>query len=210
MVSTQKSTRKQEYYRRDHLPHFDGGAIWQSVTIHIKNSLPVEIIKKIKHKLISLPIEERKIQKVRQLELYLDSKADTGPLKNTLYAQRVSETFLRFNGKLYDLAAFVVMSNHAHLLFRQKNNVELRDIITVIKSQSAKEINKLRGSAGSLWGYDYYDRYIRSIKHWYRVFDYIENNPVKAGLCDELGGYKASSAYYRTIGLLSKEKLSSF
>ena len=172
--------------------------------------MPVEVIRKVKLRLLNFPIEERKIQEVRQLERYLDLTAEKGILRNMLYAQAVSETFLRFNGKFYDLAAFVVMSNHAHLLFRQKNDVELCDIITVIKSQSAKAVNKLRGRTGSLWGYDYYDRYIRSVKHWYRVFDYIENNPVKAGLCDELGGYKASSAYYRTIGLLSKEKLSSF
>ena len=72
MVSTQKSTRKQEYYRRDHLPHFDGGAIWQSITIHIKNFLPVEVIRKVKLRLLNLPIEERKIQEVHQLERYLD------------------------------------------------------------------------------------------------------------------------------------------
>ena len=71
-MASKENQPNQEYYRRDHLPHFDGGAIWQSITIHIKNFLPVEVIRKVKLRLLNLPIEERKIQEVHQLERYLD------------------------------------------------------------------------------------------------------------------------------------------
>ena len=35
---------------------------------------------------------------------------------------------------------------------------------------------------GLVWQREYFDRYIRDDRHLLAVIDYIENNPVKAGL----------------------------
>ena len=40
------------------------------------------------------------------------------------------------------------------------------------------------GAAPALWQRDYWDRYIRNDRHLATVIDYIEQNPVVAGLCD--------------------------
>ena len=38
---------------------------------------------------------------------------------------------------------------------------------------------------GHFWMREYWDRYIRDEKHFHNVVDYIQGNPVKAGLCRE-------------------------
>jgi len=50
------------------------------------------------------------------------------------------------------------------------------------KGFTARSINRVLGRHGQLWQQDYWDRYIRDEKHYRKVRDYIEWNPVKAGL----------------------------
>jgi hypothetical protein len=49
---------------------------------------------------------------------------------------------------------------------------------------------------------DYFDRYIRNAKHHKKTIEYIENNPVKARLCERPEDYRFSSAWFRKHGLL--------
>jgi hypothetical protein len=42
--------------------------------------------------------------------------------------------------------------------------------------------NKLLGGTGAFWHADYFDRAIRDGRHFLAAVEYIENNPVKAGL----------------------------
>ena len=44
---------------------------------------------------------------------------------------------------------------------------------------------------------DYFDRYIRDEKHFASAITYIENNPVKAGLCRRPEDWAFSSAWFR-------------
>jgi hypothetical protein len=48
---------------------------------------------------------------------------------------------------------------------------------------------------GDFWMRDYFDRYIRDTEHFLKAFNYILNNPVKAGLCANYSDWKFSSAY---------------
>ena len=47
---------------------------------------------------------------------------------------------------------------------------------------------------GGFWQVDYYDRYIRNEEHYHRTVEYIEMNPVKAGICENREGWAFSSA----------------
>jgi putative DNA methylase len=51
------------------------------------------------------------------------------------------------------------------------------------KSFTAHQANRLLTREGAFWQADYFDRFIRDEEHYRRVIEYIENNPVKAGLC---------------------------
>ena len=44
---------------------------------------------------------------------------------------------------------------------------------------------------------DYFDRYIRNERHHVAAIAYVENNPVKAGLCRRPEDWPFSSAWFR-------------
>src|SRR5690606_13170090 len=90
----------------------------------------------------------------------------------------------------------VIMPNHAHVLLRAFENHSLSSIMKTVKSVTAHKINKLLGRSGPVWQPDYFDRYIRDQEHFARTVRYIENNPVKAGLCNAPEEWKFSSASF--------------
>jgi hypothetical protein len=60
---------------------------------------------------------------------------------------------------------------------------------------NAREGDLLLNRTGSqFWAKDYFDRRIRDSDHEERVTRYIENNPVKAGLCGCVEDWPWSSA----------------
>jgi REP element-mobilizing transposase RayT len=87
----------------------------------------------------------------------------------------------------YWLTAAVVMPDHVHLLLTpidQESNREfpLSKILQGMKGYSAREINKLRQSKGSLWLDENYDRIVRDHDEYLEKWNYLRNNPVKDGI----------------------------
>jgi len=68
-------------------------------------------------------------------------------------------------------------------------------ILQPMKASTGRLINKLRGVSGTFWNQESYDHWIRNGEEYCRVISYIDNNPVKAGLCREASHWKWSSAY---------------
>jgi REP element-mobilizing transposase RayT len=73
-------------------------------------------------------------------------------------------------------------------------NIEIGTIAHSIKSFTAHEANKILGRTGQFWQHEPFDRYIRNAKHYVSVIRYIEDNPVKAGLCARPEDWPFSSA----------------
>ena len=86
------------------------------------------------------------------------------------------------------------MPNHVHALIETKAGFPLEGVVHSWKSYTAKQINKILGRRGQVWEEDYFDRYIRDQKHLANEIDYIEQNPVKAGLVDKASEWPWSSA----------------
>ena len=93
------------------------------------------------------------------------------------------------------------MPNHIHYLLKPLKDVELEEITHSIKSYTAHEANKILKRKGSFWQEETFDRYIRNRKHFVNVIKYIENNPVKAKLCNKKEDWKFSSAYFKANDL---------
>ncbi len=74
---------------------------------------------------------------------------------------------------------------------------ELKDIMHSLKSYTSHEANKILLSEGQFWLEDYFDRYIRSEKHFRKTVEYSENNPVKAKLCKNPSDWPFSSAWFK-------------
>ena len=77
---------------------------------------------------------------------------------------------------------------------------ELEEIMQAHKSYTAHEANKLLKRKGRFWMPEYYDRMIRNQDHFDNARRYIENNPVKVGICKDPSDWPFSSAWFRKRG----------
>ncbi len=98
--------------------------------------------------------------------------------------------------------AWVVLTNHYHVLVKVSEFEALSDIFKQIHGRSSFEWNqedKLRGR--KVW-YRYSDRLIRSERHYYTTLNYIHYNPVKHGLVTSPYDWQWSSVnwYLETQG----------
>ena len=176
------------YYER-RLPHWhpDHAAIF--VTWRLHGSLP----RSAWEDRPELPAGKAFVAIDREL-----ATAATGPtwLKDERVAQSVVDA-LRFGEeslRLYRLHAWVLMANHVHLLIEP--NTELPRITRSIKSFSAKQANEILGRTGErFWQDESYDRWVRDQKEFGKIAQYVEFNPVAAGLVQRPEDWPWSSAY---------------
>jgi REP element-mobilizing transposase RayT len=118
----------------------------------------------------------------RQIDEWLDQGSGSCVLKDPANAKVVANALRHFDGNRYEIASFVVMPNHVHVLFRPLGEHALAEILKSWKGFTAREINKRIGKSGALWQDEYWDRLIRNERHFFRVAEYIRQNPVKAKL----------------------------
>jgi REP element-mobilizing transposase RayT len=94
----------------------------------------------------------------------------------------------------YDLHAFVVMSNHVHVLLTPR--IAVPKLLGSLKSITAKRANQILGLAGKpFWQEESYDRLVRDGAEFDRIRRYIEENQVRAGLVAQAADYRWSSAW---------------
>jgi len=96
----------------------------------------------------------------------------------------VTDSLHHFDGERYELACYVVMPNHVHLIVRpfDEDDKALSRITRSWKRHASREINKLYGLGERLWQDESYDRIIRDEEHLWRTVQYINRNPAKANL----------------------------
>jgi putative transposase len=91
------------------------------------------------------------------------------------------------------LHAFVVMANHVHLLATP--GVPVPKLTQSLKRFTAREGNRMLGVIGQpFWQDESYDRWVRNEREFERIANYIEMNPVNAGLCTTPEDFPWSSA----------------
>jgi putative transposase len=101
----------------------------------------------------------------------------------------------------FRLTNFCIMPTHLHLLIKPEANANLSVIMKWIKEISAKRWNFIHGATGHLWGDRYYARAIKHNEEYGAITEYIDQNPVTAGLTTSPEEWKASGAYYKKNGL---------
>ena len=96
--------------------------------------------------------------------------------------------------RYYNLYAVQVMPNHVHCILKPLQGIALPRILKGIKGVTARLINKLRGSSGSIWLDESFDRIIRDEEEFRQKLKYMYENPIRAGLVEnpeEYGGWYA-------------------
>jgi len=97
----------------------------------------------------------------------------------------VEVCLLQFDGKRYDIHAFVVMPNHVHVVIKPTPGYDLSIILQGIKGVSANRCNKLLRYKSTFWMDESYDHIVRDAKELRAFRNYIAKNPDKAGLQPE-------------------------
>jgi putative DNA methylase len=189
------SSHPRGWYSRGYLPHFDGGEIPQFLTYRLADSMPRELLKKWQTELENGEINDAEFR--RKIEIYLDQGYGSCYLREPSVAQIIETNLLRFDQIKYKLHCWTIMPNHVHLLLTPLADYSLSAVTHSCKSYAASAANKILNRKGRFWFPETFDRYIRNYEHFENTFNYIENNPVKAGLCDKPEDWRFSSAYHR-------------
>jgi putative transposase len=174
------------FYRR-RLPHWQPEGVPIFLTWRLFGSLPKQARE-------MMPLTEG--QRFVQLDRQLDS-ATSGPmfLKDSRVAAAVVETMWIASQKweLFELFAWVIMGNHVHVLLQPHQ--PLREITRAVKNTSGRRANLILGRTGQpFWQDESYDHWVRDGKQFDRIVQYIEWNPVKAGLVEQPELWPWSSA----------------
>jgi REP element-mobilizing transposase RayT len=185
------------WHSRGYLPHFDGRALPQFITLHLADSVPGTVIERWKQELDTQNSERDKGLLQNRIQKYADQGYGEAYLKDPRLAEMVQDTLLKDDGQQYRLSAWVVMPNHVHLLITRFDNYTLSDIMQSFKSITSHKANKTLRRSGQFWMLDYFDRYTRNAEHYRKTIAYIENNPMKARLCAKPEEYPFSSAWFR-------------
>ena len=112
---------------------------------------------------------------------------------------QVAEMMLSELGRLRDemgfaLLAYALMPDHLHLLIVPSESAVLSRIMQSVKGRFARLWNQRLSQVGGLWQPRYYESAVRTEAQLRRWIQYIDENPVKAGLAATPGQYRYCSA----------------
>ena len=129
-----------------------------------------------------------------RVDKYLDAGHGVCHLRDPDLADLVAGAIRFFEGQRYELRAWVVMPNHAHIVVWPMPNHRLSDVLHTWKSFTSHEINKrLPTKVVPFWQGESYEHLIRDDEDLHRCCHYTLMNPVNAGLCARLEDWKWSS-----------------
>jgi len=103
------------------------------------------------------------------------------------------ETVRRF----YQLHAWVIMPNHVHAIFQPQT--AMPTIMRWLKGRTSRVANQILGRTGTpFWQDESFDHWVRTAEELQYLIEYVENNPVKAGLVEAKERWRWSSAGWVT------------
>jgi hypothetical protein len=93
----------------------------------------------------------------------------------------------------YQQYAWVVMPNHVHAIIRPRD--AMPTIMRWLKGRTGRMANQILGRTGTaFWQDESFDHWIRSDAELRYLIEYVENNPVRAGLVEIKEQWRWSSA----------------
>jgi REP element-mobilizing transposase RayT len=96
----------------------------------------------------------------------------------------------------YRLYAWVIMPNHVHVVLQP--HIELASAMRWLKGRTSRVANQILGRTGTpFWQDESFDHWVRSNYELQCLIEYVERNPVKAGLVQIATQWPWSSAHTR-------------
>jgi len=211
-----KNLDYREYYRRN-LPHIQPRGATFLVNFRLANSLPAEVIEKLRTEADQLEKNLLRIKDSKEKLLLRDKaqrrlfakwddelhKSQSGPfwLKEDNVAEIVANAIHYHEGEWFDVEAYCIMPNHVHLVLTPYESSQIADysltkIMHNIRRNSANHANKVLGRTGSFWQHENYDHFARDESELERIIKYVLYNPVKANLVKEQQDWKWAYCKY--------------
>jgi REP element-mobilizing transposase RayT len=128
-------------------------------------------------------------------------RARSGPswLRDPRIARVVAEALLYGETvrRFYQLHAWVVMPNHVHGIFQP--HTAMPTVMRWLKGRTSRVANQILGRTGTaFWQDESFDHWIRSAEELQDLIEYVENNPLQAGLVEAKERWRWSSAGWAT------------
>jgi len=172
------------YHRK--LPHWRQEGATYFVTFHTQDSLPRTALDDLIRKrdewlrLHPSPRSDEHLKELSRLislrtEYWLHQGHGTCPFNHLEHRERMHKALLHFHGteeqrdrgedKRVELGAFVAMPNHAHIVVRPFEGIDLEDWLGSVKQFVSKRTPQKFKPNGNLWFRESHDRMIRDLKH---------------------------------------------
>jgi putative transposase len=107
-----------------------------------------------------------------------------------LWVDTFKDVVLQFKIKL---VAWVILSNHYHLLFMPTKGNDIGSLMKRLNGITSRKLNLLDGQQGRTVWYSYWDTCIRAERDFWTRFNYVHYNPVKHGYVDKPEDWEFSS-----------------
>ena len=198
------------FHFRGVLPHLKKEGDTYFVTFRQAGTLPKEVLLRFKQERDAIlqhamaakrPLTWQEREELFRLfsnrvDKYLDAGHGVCYLRDSTFADLVAGAIRFFEGQRYELHAWVVMPNHAHVVVWPMPGHSLSDILHSWKSFTSHKINKLLPTkVVPFWQSESYEHLIRDDDDLHRCCHYTLANPVNAGLCAEPHVWQWSSAH---------------
>ena len=107
----------------------------------------------------------------------------------------------------YEINAIVVLPDHIHMIITPETSTDYPKIVRAIKynfstklvgcdcyhTDEEQSLSRYRRGLKTIWQKRYYEHTIRDEKDYFRCLEYMQNNPVKHELVDNMKDWKYSS-----------------
>lgn len=100
----------------------------------------------------------------------------------------------------FDLCGYCLMSNHFHLLIKPEDDVPVGCILHSVLASPTNRFRKRHISVGHIWQGRSKTPLVQGNHHLLAVLRYIEANPLRAGIVEDLRDYPWSSYHVHACG----------
>jgi len=109
-------------------------------------------------------------------------------------AWEIMSDYLHLISKVFgiEVIAFVMMSNHFHLIC-QDPSLRLSEAMEFFMREVSREMLRRSGRINKLWGDTYRSSILLDISYFLHAHKYIYRNPVAAGICEKVEEYPWST-----------------
>ncbi len=95
---------------------------------------------------------------------------------------------------------FCVMGNHFHFVIQPGRGESLSAIMRWILSVFAMAYNRISNFTGHVWGCRFFSRIIAGLRNLVEVFEYIDENPVRAKQVEDRKDWRYGGLWHRRAG----------